>query len=124
MATYDREQRNLNATIKWFKGNKHELRVRAQLVSFTARNGIPYIADSSGDLSLSNYDVNSFTLGNLAFQVRYKYEILPLSYLYLVYTKGGSVLELDEEDSFEEIVKRPWLEPDRDNFTIKVRYRF
>ena len=124
LATYDREQRNLNATIKWFKGNKHELRVRAQLVSFTARNGIPYIADSSGDLFLSNYEVNSFTLGNLAFQIRYKYEILPLSYLYLVYTKGGSVFELDEEDSFEEIVKRPWLEPDRDNFTIKVRYRF
>ena len=45
-------------------------------------------------------------------------------HLYLVYTKGGSVFELDEEDSFEEIVKRPWLEPDRDNFTIKVRYRF
>jgi len=124
LATYDREQKSLHSSIKWFKGNKHELRLRAQLVSFTARDGLPFEADFHGNLSPSSFDATSFTLGNVAFQVRYKYEILPLSHLYVVYTKGGSVTALDEEDSFSEIIKRPWLEPDRDNFTVKVRYRF
>ena len=65
-----------------------------------------------------------FNLSDLAFQVRYRYEILPLAYLYVVYSKGGRIVELDEEDSLGELYKRPWNDPQADSFTVKVRYRF
>jgi hypothetical protein len=49
---------------------------------------------------------------------------MPLAYLYVVYSKGGRIVELDEEDSLGELYKRPWNDPQADSFTVKVRYRF
>ena len=63
-------------------------------------------------------------VSNLLLKANSKYEILPLSYLYLVYTKGGRVYEEDEEDDLGKIYKRPWEDPTSDTFTIKVRYKF
>ena len=44
--------------------------------------------------------------------------------LYVVYSKGGRIVEYDEEDNLEELYKRPWNDPQADTFTVKVRYRF
>ena len=124
MATFDKKQRRTNVSLKWFKANKHELRVKAQMVAFTARKPKPYLATFNGKLIKSNHQVSPFTLSELAFQVRYRYEIMPLAYFYLVYTKGGRVYEEDEEDDLGKIYKRPWEDPTSDTFTIKVRYKF
>jgi peptidoglycan biosynthesis protein MviN/MurJ (putative lipid II flippase) len=69
----------------------------------------------------------AFSVGGLfqlAFQIRYRYEIMPLAYLYAVYTRGGKIYEADEEDDLGTLYKRPWEDPSKDNFTVKVRYRF
>ena len=124
LATFDKKQRRTNVSLKWFKANKHELRVKAQMVAFTARKPKPYLATFNGKLIKSNHQVSPFTLSELAFQVRYRYEIMPLAYFYLVYTKGGRVYEEDEEDDLGKIYKRPWEDPTSDTFTIKVRYKF
>ena len=126
LATYDMKQRVTVAGLNWFKGDKHELRVKAQMVAFTARSPIPFLADQFGNLNNSpkKIAVPPITLSDLAFQIRYRYELMPLSYLYFVYTKGGRVVETDEEDSLRKIYKRPWEDPQSDTFTIKLRYRF
>jgi hypothetical protein len=41
-----------------------------------------------------------------------------------VYSKGGRIVATDEEDSLSELYQRPWDNPQADNFTIKLRYRF
>ena len=124
LATFDKKQRTTNVSLKWFKANKHELRVKAQMVAFTARKPQPYLATFNGKLIKSNHQVSPFTLSELAFQVRYRYEIMPLAYFYLVYTKGGKIFEEDEEDNLKEIYKRPWNDPSGDIFTMKLRYKF
>ena len=124
LATFDKKLRRTMASLKWFKGNKHELRIKTQLVAFTARNSQSYLANFRGDLTKSQKEVPSFTLSELAFQVRYRYEILPLAYFYLVYTKGGRVLEEDEENDLGKIYKRPWEDPTGDTFSMKLRYKF
>ena len=125
LATYDMKQRVTVTGLNWFKGDKHELRVKAQMVAFTARNPIPFLADQSGNLNISPMiTIPSITLSDLAFQIRYRYELQPLSYLYVVYTKGGRVVGIDEEDSLRKIYKRPWEDPQADTFTVKLRYRF
>ena len=126
LATYDMKQRVTVAGLNWFKGEKHELRVKAQMVAFTARNPMPFLADQFGNLNTSpkKIAVPPITLSDLAFQVRYRYELMPLSYLYVVYTKGGRVVGMDEEDSLRKIYKRPWEDPQADTFTVKLRYRF
>ncbi len=120
----NKKQRTTVASLNWFGGDKHELRMKAQMVAFTARNPSAYLGDSYGVLNPVEMALPPFTLSDLAFQARYRYEILPLAYLYVVYSKGGRILEYDEEDSLGEIYKRPWNNPQADTFTVKVRYRF
>ena len=124
LATYDRKQRRTTASAQWVEGTKHELRVKAQMLAFTARNPKAYLGDTYGNLNPYQFSLPPITVSQLAFQVRYRYEIKPLAYLYVVYTKGGRVSMNDEEDSLNELYKRPWNDPQSDNFTIKVRYRF
>jgi hypothetical protein len=120
----EKKQRTTVASLNWFGGDKHELRMKAQMVAFTARNPNAYIGDAFGALNPVEMALPPFTLSDLAFQVRYRYEILPLAYLYVVYSKGGRIVEYDEEDGLGELYKRPWNNPQADTFTVKVRYRF
>ncbi len=124
LGTYEKKQRVTIAGLNWFGGDKHELRVKAQMVAFTARQPRAYLGDTSGTLNPVEMALPPFSLSDLAFQIRYRYEIMPLAYLYVVYSKGGRILEFDREDSLGELYKRPWNDPQADNFTVKVRYRF
>ena len=124
LGTYERAQKETNISMMYFKGNKHELRVKAQMVAFTAKEPQAYLASIEGSLNQSSMNVDPFSLGQLAFQIRYRYEFMPLAYFYAVYTRGGKIYETDEEDDLTTLYKRPWRDPSKDNFTIKVRYRF
>ncbi len=124
LGIYKQKQRTTIASMNWFGGDKHELRMKAQMVAFTARQPGAYLGDATGSLNPIEMVLPPFSLSDLAFQIRYRYEILPLAYLYVVYTKGGRIVELDEEDSLDKLYKRPWNDPQADNFTVKVRYRF
>ena len=124
LGTYEKRQRLTVAGINWFKGDKHELRLKAQMVAFTARAPKAYLANNLGDLISADIPLPPITLSDLAFQIRYRYEIKPLSYFYLVYTKGGQVVQYDDEDNLGEIYQRPWDDPQTDTFTVKLRYRF
>jgi hypothetical protein len=124
LGTYEKKQRTTIAGLQWFKGNKHELRIKAQMVAFTARDPKAYLGDLYGNLNPSDINLSPITLSELAFQVRYRYEFMPLAYLYVVYTKGGRIVADDTEDDLSELYKRPWNDPQSDNFTVKLRYRF
>jgi len=124
LATYTKNQRTTVASMNWFGGDKHELRLKAQMVAFTARQPRPYLGGESGSLNPIEMTLPPFSLSDLAFQIRYRYEIMPLAYLYVVYSKGGRIIEFDEEDSLGKLYRRPWDDPQADNFTVKVRYRF
>ena len=124
LATYERKQRTSVFELEWFKNNQHELRIKAQLVAFTGRNPTPYLGNEKGKLVPTDISISPITISELAFQVRYRYEIMPLSYLYLVYSKGGRVSANDEEDNLSNLYRRPWNNPEKENFTVKLRYRF
>ena len=98
--------------------------MKAKMVAFTARQPGAYLGGATGSLNPTEMALPPFSLSDLAFQVRYRYEIMPLAYLYVVYSKGGRIVELDEVDSLDKLYKRPWNDPQADNFTVKVRYRF
>ena len=121
---YKKKQKTTIVSMNWFGGDKHELRLKAQMVGFTARDPQSYRSDFDGNLISADSSLDPFTLSDLAFQARYRYEILPLAYLYVVYSRGGRIVEFDEENNIQEIYKRPWNHPQADTFTVKVRYRF
>lgn len=63
-----------------------------------------------------------FSISRLTFQARYRWEIAPLSDLYVVYTRGSDV-DSRPEDGFHRLLKSSWTEPLVDVFVIKLRYR-
>ena len=124
LATFHRKQRTSVVEMEWFHNNVHELRIKAQMVAFTGRNPQALYGDLSGNLNPEIIDIAPITISELAFQVRYRYEIMPLSYLYIVYSKGGRVSMQDDEDGLFSLYRRPWNNPEKENFTVKLRYRF
>ena len=124
LAAYDATEKFLSFNLNYFKGNKHEIRLKGQFVALNATNPVSLISDENGYLTQSNKVVNSFNLGEAAFQVRYKYELAPLSNLYIVYSQGGSIYEESIDSDSSSIIEDSWNNPAGKIFAIKLRLRF
>ena len=124
LAAYDATEKFLSFNLNYFKGNKHEIRLKGQFVALNATNPVSLISDENGYLTQSNKVVNSFNLGEAAFQVRYKYELAPLSNLYIVYSQGGSIYEENIDSDSSSIIEDSWNNPSGKIFAIKLRLRF
>ena len=121
---YDSQQDTVSVGLNWFSGNKHEVRLKSQFVALQADNPRSLVSDKQGYLYNSNESLKPFTQGVVSFQIRYKYEIAPLSYIYLVYSKGGSNFEEDENYSKSEIFNQPWNNPSDEVYSIKFRLKY
>lgn len=64
---------------------------------------------------------DDFSFSQLNFQVRYRWQIAPLSDLFIVYTKGGS--RRGELNGFSDLFRASWDESLVDQLVIKLRYR-
>ena len=124
LAVYDLTQKIISINANWFKGYKHEIRLKSQFVALEAESPISLISDKAGYLYNHNSIVKPFTDGITSFQVRYKYEIAPLSYIYLVYTKGGRVYDDENERNTSDVFKDPWENPDNEIFSLKFRLKY
>ena len=124
LAVYDLTQNIISVNANWFRGSKHEIRLKSQFVALKAENPISLISDKAGYLYNHDSDVKPFTDGITSFQVRYKYEIAPLSYIYLVYTKGGRIYDDMNERNTSDVFMDPWKNPDNEIFSLKFRLKY
>ena len=122
-ATFSQKRLGLNTGVTWYRTEKEELSLKIQMVSFRNQKGQSYRIDENGYFKKSDLSAESINLGSLAFQLRYKYEIAPLSNIYLVYTRGGSAFFDDEADN-STIFSDTWERPEGNRFAAKIRYRF
>lgn len=65
---------------------------------------------------------DDFAISRLTFQARYRWEIAPLSDLFVVYTRGSN-LPRDNFQSFQELLEQSWNDRIVDTIAIKLRYR-
>ena len=121
--TFAQKRFSLNTGVTWYRTEKEEFTLKIETVSFRNQNGQSWQIDANGYLKKSDQDAQSINLGSLAFQIRYRREIAPLSNIYLVYTRGGSVF-FDDEAGNSRIITDTWDEPQGNRFAAKIRYRF
>jgi hypothetical protein len=121
--TYDQKRTSINIGSRWYPTNNQELQIKLEATSFRNQKGTGWNADNNGFLVSTNEAADSINLGKLGFQIRYRYEIDPLSNIYLVYTRGGSYFFDDAADT-SKIFRTTWQEPEGDVVSAKIRYRF
>ena len=66
---------------------------------------------------------DDFVISRLTFQARYRWQIAPLSDLFVVYTRGSN-LPGNSFYTFQDLLEQGWNNRIVDSFAIKLRYRF
>jgi hypothetical protein len=69
-----------------------------------------------------NTEADDFVISRLTFQARYRWEIAPLSDLFIVYTRGAN-LPRDSLFEFPDLFERSWNDPVVSQVAVKLRYR-
>lgn len=110
----------------WFIAPRHQIRFSFQWAGVRMdEQGFYAVPADDGELVPSprtrpDYD---FTVSLMTAQLRYRWEIAPLTDLYIVYNRGNR-LPFRNEDEFSSLFEDSFDDPLVDSFIVKLRYRF
>lgn len=122
IGAFDGRQWSLNAGLDWNIGGRQELRVKLQALAIDAQLRQAYRVEN-GYAVASIDPVEDFSLRNLGFQIRYRYELAPLSYLFVVYGRGGFERNAFSED-LGNLLGGSFDLRDDEQLLVKLSYRF
>ena len=116
-----------NLEADFFLSARQQFRVTAQWAGIKAFEDQRWrVPEGDGRLvrqaKLAAYPLRDFTISRLTFQARYRWEIAPLSDLFVVYTRGSNIPSRPGE-SFDNLLTDSWTERLVDVFVVKLRYR-
>ena len=115
----------LSAGTTWQIDAKQELRVRLEAIGLDAEARVLWRVAPGGAASRTTEPLDDFALRNLGFQVRYRYQIAPLSDLYIAYVRGGSLFEESQGGfSLGDEFSRAFDLRDSEQLLVKLSYRF
>jgi hypothetical protein len=125
LASYRSEFARVGASLQWQIGTRQELRIKLESIALDATlrqawqvapDGAPVAVDTPAD-------VGDFSLSNMGLQVRWRYELAPLSDLYIVYGRGGAAFR-DEGRGLADLLGEATDLRDADQLLVKISYRF
>lgn len=126
--TFDAEHWQPRLTLDYFLTAKQQIRASLQWVAIRAHEQefflVPLTPGDLIEMPKPPGPPDSFGLSQLSFQVRYRWEIAPLSDLFLVYTRVSDRAIGLRTNSFPDLFDDGWQNPLADIFVVKVRYRF
>jgi hypothetical protein len=122
IGSYREHQTNFDLGFDWIMSNRHELRLKLQAIALSADLQQAYRVEN-GSAIASDDPVEDFSVQNLGVQLRYRFEFKPLSYLYVVYARGGY-----QQDPVAQgtggLIKDSFSLRDDEQFFVKFSYRF
>jgi hypothetical protein len=113
----------LEAGFDWSIDSRQELRLKLQAIGLDARQQGGYRVGGNGRAVATAEPVADFSVRNLGLQIRYRYELAPLSYLYVVYGRGGYALDGYTHDA-SDVFGRSFALRDDEQLLVKLSYRF
>lgn len=127
MATFKGTSWSPNLTLDFFPTARQQFRVALQWVAIDAREQEFFrIPTAAGRLiereKAAEEESDSFTVSRVNLQVRYRWEIAPLSDLFLVYTRASS-LPNSPGSNFGELFSDSFDQPFAEQLVLKLRYR-
>ena len=110
----------------WFMAPQHQIRLSMQWAGVRVdERGFFAVPLNDGDLvptarTRANHDIN---VSLITTQLRYRWEIAPLTDLFVVYTRGNRLNNVDD-DSFGDLFTDSFQDPIVSLFVAKLRWRF
>ncbi len=125
--TFESEQWRPRLEVDYFFTARQQLRMTAQWIGIKSferdRFRVPPgdgtlepVAPAPGDTA------RDFSISRMVLQARYRWEIAPLSDLFVVYTRGSD-LPSDVSLGFDDLLRDSWTDRAVDVFVVKLRYR-
>lgn len=122
VGAFDARTLSLDAGVNWAIGERQELRIKLQNLAVGARLRQVVEISPSGRAVPSAEPVDDFGVRNFGFQIRYRYNIAPLSDLYIVYNRGGYASDIGQ-DNPDTLFRRSFSLRDVEQGLVKVAYR-
>ncbi|MEM7101363.1 MAG: DUF5916 domain-containing protein [Pseudomonadota bacterium] len=123
--TFETQEWRPRVNVDYFITAKQQLRFSAQWVAIRAQERNFYVVpDRVAELeqvAKPDLATDDFTISRVNMQLRYRWEIAPLSDLFVVYTLNGSDIGVDRE--FGGIFSDALDDPEGDQLVVKLRYR-
>jgi hypothetical protein len=123
---FDATQWQPKLIIEYFPNARQQFRIAFQWAGIRANEGEFYTLEDNGTALIAGPKPpgppDDFSLSQLNFQVRYRWQIAPLSDLFIVYTKIDS--RRAQLTAFSDLFWDSWESPLVDQLVVKLRYRF
>ena len=123
IGSFERRELDFNAGLDWTIDSRQELRVKLQAIALDADLQQAYRVGAMGHALATDEPVDDFSVRNLGFQIRYRYEVAPLSYLYVVYGRGGYQQD-PLSDATGHLLRDSFSLRDDEQLLVKFSYRF
>lgn len=126
--TFNAQQWLPRLALEYFFSARQQLRVSAQWVGIKARERDFFLlADRPGNLLESTKPpgpADDFAITDMVIQARYRWQLAPLSDLFIVYTRASDVTIGLGDESFGDLLDTTLDRPISDQLVVKLRYRF
>jgi hypothetical protein len=124
LATYESDLVETGINIDWYPDSRQEVRIKFQWVAVDSEAEQGYSLGSNGRLVPSTVPVDDFSASDTALQIRYRYQLAPLSDIYLVYTRGGMFRDEENAAGIGNMWRNAWDDKNAEQILAKIRYRF
>ena len=126
--TFDASQWQPRLALEYFFSANQQFTVSAQWVGIKAREQDFFlIPDDPGNLietSKPPGPADDFAISDMVIQARYRWQIAPLSDLFIVYTRTSDVSFALRDEDLGDVLSRGFNQPIGDELVLKLRYRF
>ncbi len=127
--TYDADDFQPRMSVDLFLSARQQFRMTLQWAGIRAEEDQRYFLPVDDDNlipvePLPGAESRDFVINRMTVQARYRWQIAPLSDLFIVYTRGSNVTDNTVDDGFDELFYDALSEPVVDFFLVKLRYRF
>lgn len=125
LGTFRGDMLSLNSGVSWLIGGRQELQLRLEAIGLDAEARQAWRVAPDGTPVVVDEALADFGLRSLGFQLRYRYELAPLSNLYVAYVRGGSLLEQgDGRFDAGQQFRGAFDLRDSEQWLVKLSYRF
>ena len=123
LGLYQAESYYVDVRLDWYPSSRQEVRLKFQWSGIDATILDGYQLDNSGKLISSGTPSSNFSVSDTAMQLRYRFELAPLSDIFLVYSRGGAFGTESGDEGPKTLLNEGWQGLQVESLILKIRYR-